>query len=301
VRARVAFAALAVFAAFAIVVWGLLPGAGTGSSPAASTQALANPSASAGASGQAGASASQPKTPALTHNMHLVFDASFRGSTLNSSVWDTCFPWADQSSGCTDFGNQKEIEWYLPSQVHVSGGVLKLTAKRELTSGLTKAGAPKVYDCRSGMVTTHPGFNFKYGYIQVVARIPNGSYLWPALWLDPSNFSWPPEIDMLEHWGPPKGSSGMFFHPVGGGLVAQQLPPKQYGAIIGWQTFALDWTPSKLTWYLNGTQIFSVLQRIPHQKMYFIANLAGFKPNPLSSHRSCSSGTLEIRSVKVWQ
>jgi beta-glucanase (GH16 family) len=297
VRARLVCAVLTVFAALAIVAWGLLPGAGAGSSPAPSTRAFANSPASASAS----ASASQSKTPDVTHNMHLVFNASFRGSTLDSSVWDTCFPWADQSAGCTDFGNQKEVEWYLPSQVHVSGGVLHLTAKGESTSGLAKTGAPKVYSCRSGMVTTHPGFNFEYGYIQVVARIPNDGYLWPALWLDPSNYSWPPEIDMLEHWGPPKDSSGMFFHPVGAGLVAQQLPPKEYGATVGWQTFAVDWTPSKLTWYLNGTEVFSVIQHIPHQKMYFIANLAGFKPTPHSSHRSCSSGTLEIRSVKVWQ
>jgi beta-glucanase (GH16 family) len=151
------------------------------------------------------------------------------------------------------------------------------------------------------MVTTHPSLNFKYGYIQVVARIPNAGHLWPALWLDPSNYHWPPEIDILEHWGPPKESSGMFFHPVSGGLVAQHMTLAQYKQTVGWQTFALDWTPSKLTWYLNGTEVFSVVQAIPHQKMFLIANLAGFNRSASSSHSSCSSATMEIKSVKVWQ
>jgi beta-glucanase (GH16 family) len=288
VRARLAFAALTVFAAAAIVVWGLLPGKVPGLRSAASARTPASSSASASPS------ASPSTAQNLTSNMHEVFDAKFRGSALNSSVWDTCYPWADQSAGCTNFGNaSKEFEWYLPSQVHVSGGVLSLTATRERTSGTTKEGSPKVYVCRSGMVTTHPSFNFKYGYVQVVAHISNGTGTWPALWLAASDYAWPPEIDMLEHWGSPRDSSGMFFHPVGAGQVVQALPPEHYRVTGGWQTFAVDWTPSKVTWYLGGKAVFSVTQHVPHQKMYFIANVAAF-------NKRCS-GTLEIRSVKVWQ
>ena len=284
-RARLAFAALTVFAAFAIVVWGLLPGkvSGLRSTASARTSASASPSASG-----------STKATAPTANMHLVFDAKFRGSALNSTVWDTCYPWADQSAGCTNFGNAgKEFEWYLPSQVQVSDGVLSLTARREPTSGLTKAGSPKVYACRSGMVTTHPSFNFKYGYIQVVAHVADGVGTWPALWLAASDYAWPPEIDMLEHWGSPRNSSGMFFHPVGAGQVVEPLPSQDYDVTTGWQEFAIDWTPSKVTWYMDGKAVFSVAQHIPHQKMYFIANVAAF-------NKRCS-GTLEIRSVKVWQ
>ena len=287
-RERLAFATLTVFAALAIVVWGLLPGKVIGDRSTASARTSAHSSASPSAS-------PSPSTPGLTSNMHLVFDAKFPGSALDGSVWDTCYPWADQSEGCTNFGNAtKEVEWYLPSQVQVSGGVLNLTATREATSGLTKAGSPKVYECRSGMVTTHPGFNFKYGYVQVVAHITNGADLWPALWLAASDLKWPPEIDILEHWGPPRDSSGMFFHPIGAGQVVQPLP---YDVTTGWQKLAIDWTASKITWYLNDRAIFSVTQHVPHQKMYFIANVAAYKTK---GYNACS-GTLEIRSVKVWQ
>ena len=284
-RARLAFAALTVVAAIAIVAWALLPGKlpGLGSTASARTSQSASPSASR-----------SPKASVLTSNMHEVFSAKFRGSALNSAVWDTCYPWADQTAGCTNFGNaSKEFEWYLPSQVQVSGGALDLTATRERTAGTTKTGSPKEYICRSGMVTTHPSFNFKYGYVQVVAHLSNGSGTWPALWLAASNYAWPPEIDILEHWGSPRDSSGMFFHPVGAGQVAEALPPQDYDLTSGWQTLAVDWTPSKVTWYIDGKAIFSVVQHIPHQKMYFIADVAAFS-------KRCS-GTLEIRSVKIWQ
>jgi beta-glucanase (GH16 family) len=291
VRGRLAFATLAVFAALAVVAWGLLSGAGPRSGNSTSSAGtLSGSSASASPSVSRSSNA-----PALTAGMHLVFDPSFRGSSLNTSVWDTCYPGAVQSVGCTNTGNSgKEIEWYLPSQVQVSGGVLDLTARRAVTSGFTKTGTPKTYDCRSGMVNTQPSFNFKYGYIQIVAHITNGTGLWPALWLAASNLKWPPEMDLLEHWGPPRDFSGMFFHPIGAGQVVQAVPEN---VTSGWQVFALDWTPSKLTWYLNGKTVFSITQDIPHQKMYFIANVAVFKKR---GGNSCS-GTLKIRSVKVWQ
>lgn len=293
-RARLTLAALAVVAAIAVVVWGFVPGASSVPSRSASTQTSASPT-SASPAAQPSASGSPV---ALTRNMHLVFDASFHGSKLNTSVWDTCYPYSSSQNGCTNFGNAtKELEWYTPSQVRVSGGVLNLTARRERTSGLTEKGRKKVYGCRSGMVTSYPGFNFKYGYIQVVAKIPAGAGLWPALWLAASNFQWPPEIDLLEHWGAPRNGSGMFFHPTGAYQVAYSLPASAE-ITSGWHTFAVDWTRSQVAWYLDGKIVFRVVQNIPRQRMYFIANVAAFSDK---KWRNACNGTLKVRSVKVWQ
>jgi beta-glucanase (GH16 family) len=301
VRARLTLAALAVVVAVGVVVWGFAPGVRSVPSRSASARTPANsisasPSASAGA--QTSASGASPSSSAdLTRNMHLVFDASFHGSKLNTSIWDTCYPYSPQY-GCTNFSNgKKEVEWYTPSQVRVSGGALNLTATRKRISGFSKGYIhSKVYDCRSGMVTSYPGFNFKYGYLEVVAHIPDGAGLWPALWLAASNFQWPPEIDLLEAWGPPLSGSGMFFHPIGGDQVVVH-PPTSADVTSGWHTFAVYWTASQVSWYLDGQLMFSVVQNIPHLKMYFIANVADYKAN----RRSECNGTLKIRSVKVWQ
>ena len=40
---------------------------------------------------------------------------------------------------------------------------------------------------------------FKYGTFEWEMKVPQGKYLWPALWLA-SDYSWPPEIDCMEGW-----------------------------------------------------------------------------------------------------
>ena len=107
---------------------------------------------------------------------------------------------ANYGGGCRNWGNPEEAEWYLPSQVKVSGGDVRLYARRKPTAGTTSTGAPEEYGCRSGMITSYPGFKFEYGFVQVVANIPHGRGLWPALWLAAANGQFPPEIDMVESW-----------------------------------------------------------------------------------------------------
>jgi beta-glucanase (GH16 family) len=146
------------------------------------------------------------------------------------------------------------------------------------------------------MVTSRPGFNFKFGYVEVQAHVPASPGLWSALWLAASNLTWPPEIDILESFGAPKNESAMFFHPVGAHYVGSRIPAS-YGATTGWHDFGMYWTSSEISWYYDGARMMTVTQRIPQQDMYILLNLATYS---LNSSRSCS-GTLEIRSVRVWQ
>lgn len=219
------------------------------------------------------------------------FTATFAGSRLNTSVWTTCYPWMDVPTGCRNFGNH-EVEWYLPSQVHVSGGLLHLVAQHIPTAGMTANGTSEQYSCRSGMVTTYRGFRFKYGYIQVVARIPAKKGLWTGLWLAAANLHWPPEIDIVESWH--GNYSAAYLHFTSGGYIKKPLPGKE---AIGWHTFALSWTKTKLTWLLDGKVVFTAHRKIPHQEMYFIADLAETR---LPLHGGCN-GSLLIRSIKVWK
>jgi beta-glucanase (GH16 family) len=224
----------------------------------------------------------------------LAFSSSFSGSKPNKSTWATCYPWAAQS-GCTNFGNDgQEKEWYMASQDKVKDGVLDLVAKREPTLGSNAKGAPKEYACRSGMVTTFPGFKFKYGYVQVTARIPFVKSLWPAFWLAASNEKWPPEIDLMEHWDA-QADARVYLHPMSG--IRQGGTVSTPNLSSGWHTFTLYWTKSRITWYYDGHQLLTTTTGVPQQSMYFIANLA---VTSASSSGSCT-GTLQIKSVKVWQ
>ena len=59
---------------------------------------------------------------------------------------------------------------------------------------------------RSARIRTAESFNFKYGRVEVKAQLPRGDWLWPAIWLLPTNNqygTWPAsgEIDIMESRG----------------------------------------------------------------------------------------------------
>jgi beta-glucanase (GH16 family) len=202
-------------------------------------------------------------------------------------------PWAASPSGCTNFGNADEREWYLPSQVHVGGGALALVAQHTPTSGYDKQGNQKTYSCRSGIVTTYPSVRFTYGFVQVTARLPFGTGLWPAIWLVPSNGQWPPEIDIIEHWGTDLMSRATLHTAQGTqqkGFVA--TPDADWG----WHTFTLYWTPSRISVYYDSQLALTATTGIPQQDMYLLLDLADNSDSP----GSCS-GTMYVKSVAIWQ
>jgi beta-glucanase (GH16 family) len=243
------------------------------------------------ASGSTASPASGP-----TAGRTLVFNASFGGSTLNTSTWQTCYPWAKSGAGCTNFGNSQEEEWYLPSQDVVSNGALHLVATATPTRGTTQSGAPKTYPYTSGMVTTHSSFNFTYGYVQVVAQVPGGVGTWPALWLLPTNGSWPPEIDIMENWGL---ATQMHCTVIWGSSSNKQqsvtVVNSTSNLTSGWHTYGLLWEPGSLTWYLDGQVVATYTgSQVPSQSMYFLANLAIDGP-------AVSGSSFNIQSVQIYQ
>jgi len=251
---------------------------GQGSSPTGLSAAVLSPSVSA------------PK--AIPKGWKLTFNASFAGTKLNTKIWSTCYYWASDG-GCTNNPNL-EYEWYLPSQATVSDGALHLVAQRTPTKGIASNGTPKTYSCRSGMVTTAPSFNFKYGVVQITAHIPYNTGLWPALWLASTNHQLPAEIDILEHWHT-DSFVDVFLHPLGADQIGGPVTtPKNLSA--GWHTFRLYWTKNLLIWYIDGVQVYSVTTDVPQLDMYLIANLADDRNGPTSC-----TGTMMIKSVQVWQ
>jgi beta-glucanase (GH16 family) len=276
--------------------------ASTSAKPKKTAKPSASPKASKTAKSSAAATHAPAASTALTvpAGWKLMFDPGFSGSTL-SSTWSTCYDWATPSVGCTN-NPSTEKEWYLPSQVQVGGGVLNLTANQETTQGRSSSGAAQTYACRSGMVSSKPGFNFTYGLISITAKIPYGPGLWPALWLAATNDQWPPELDIMEHWYSEQDYK-IYDHTVGTAYVGGPVPtPVNLSA--GFHTYSLLWTKDRVTWYLDGVEKFTTTDHVPQQSMYFIANVADRIPdgatNTSVAPGDCT-GTMQIQSVKVWQ
>jgi hypothetical protein len=132
------------------------------------------------------------------------------------------------------------------------------------------AGGEIINPVVSARLRTAESFAFKYCRVEVVARLPRGDWLWPAIWLLPKHQSYGPwpasgEIDIMESRGndpsyPPGGRDkfGSTLH-VGPFAGANMWPllHKEY-AFPGpgdlssdFHTYGLRWTPLGITTYFD--------------------------------------------------
>lgn len=238
----------------------------------------------------------------------LVFADAFDGNTLDAEKWTTCYWWARY--GCTNLAN-KEMQWYRPENVSVAHGMLVLEARESLT----RINGTR-YDYSSGMVTTgrtalenryDDRFSFKYGYVEVRARIPSGAGLWPAIWLLPSDHDSIPEIDIMEVLGHAPDVLEMHYHSrVNGAKQADGTNAVVGDLSTGWHDYAVEWSPQAIVWRLDGKEIWRYTDREriagTNQPMYLLINLAvgGDWPGPPDEKTRFPARFL-IDHVKIWQ
>jgi beta-glucanase (GH16 family) len=244
--------------------------------------------------------------PAHPGGWKLVFAPTQSGSRIDPAVWSTPYPW-----GHTNFGKTNvELEWYVPSQVEVSDGALHLVALRKNTPGLDRAGRPKIYQWRSGVVTTYRSFHFTYGYVQAQARIPAGAGYWSAIWLHAYTRDCSlPEIDLEESSGKnwyPNGDHRILAKAHFGSVAVLGNSPKTtvFHLPSGWNTFGLDWEPNFVAWYVDGHRVLVERHHVPTGPMYLIANLAidgNTKSGNAPNGTTPPTGSFDLRDIKVWQ
>lgn len=209
--------------------------------------------------------------------VEVLLDEHFEGGRLDPAVWNTCHWWDD--GGCTITTND-ELEWYLPGQVAVRDGALRLTAARRPVEGSDG----RRYAYRSGMVTTGPAtyqgrpkLAWTYGSVEARLRVPAGRGLWPALWLLPATSEARPEIDVLEVLGHDPATVTMHLHPEAPGArsPAAEHTLAEGSFADGWHTVRLDWDPGLLVWSVDGREVWRVTgDAVPDEPMYLVANLA---------------------------
>ena len=136
--------------------------------------------------------------PALAQQGKLVWSDEFDGPAgqPNAELWTYEF-----GDGCPQncgWGNN-EIQYYTNAtkNAHVENGMLIIEAHKEMMGGMQYTSA-KLNSKKSG--------NWKYGRIDVRARIPQGLGTCPAIWMLPTDWKyggWPEsgEIDIMEHVG----------------------------------------------------------------------------------------------------
>ncbi|KAJ3341918.1 hypothetical protein HDU93_003739 [Gonapodya sp. JEL0774] len=139
----------------------------------------------------------------------------------------------------------------------------------------------------SGKVQTQNIYNFQFGRIEVRAKVPTGAGTWPAIWLlGSTSDSWPyqGEIDIMEYVGNNRGNTMATVHTqTRYWMLGNQLTGNTWFDDTAWNVFALEWTTTKLDFYVNSNKYLTANQADfgtgqaawPFsQPFYFILNLA---------------------------
>ncbi|CAB4607374.1 unannotated protein [freshwater metagenome] len=159
--------------------------------------------------------------------------------------------------GLTGWGNH-ERQFYTAESLIVDNGLAICANREKEDSPLQAFYGPAEWT--SGKIHTADKVNFKYGYIEISAKMPVGVGTWPALWLLGQRISggspWPScgEIDLFEGNGAkPKtiqstlhaqGYSGE--HGITGYLQSPEILSEKFN------TYAIDWRENSIEWFFNG-------------------------------------------------
>ena len=129
-------------------------------------------------------------TPSTYPGYSLVWSDEFSGTSLDLSAWNQ-----ETGNGANGWGNN-ELEYYTDNikNTFVSNGNLIIEARKETNNS---------FNYTSGRMTTQNKKFFKFGRIDIRAKLPVGKGIWPALWMLGINIpsvGWPAcgEIDIME-------------------------------------------------------------------------------------------------------
>ncbi|WP_100628037.1 glycoside hydrolase family 16 protein [Algoriphagus formosus] len=156
------------------------------------------------------------------------------------------------------WGNN-ELQFYTEKDLknaRVEDGYLIIEARSD-------AGFPKGYS--SARLLTRGKATWKYGYIEVRAKLPKGVGTWPAIWMlaeENRHGGWPKngEIDIMEHVGYDPGVvhgtvHTEAFNHVKGTQKGNQIQVPDFDSEF--HVYAINWTEEKIDFLVDGVQYFT--------------------------------------------
>lgn len=211
----------------------------------------------------------------------LVWEDNFSGTSLDATSWTH-----QNGDGCDlslcGWGNN-ELEYYTnrPENLFFQDGKLIIEARKE-TFGTR--------NYTSSKILTSEKRKFKFGRVDIRAKLPIGKGIWPAFWMLPQDNKfggWPTsgEIDIMEvvahdivrthgtvHFGPGPGSTSV-----------NRSTTTPTGTLHDkFHVYSIEWEEDEIRWYLDGS-LFSTFKKtdVPagmiypfNEDFYFIFNLA---------------------------
>ncbi len=161
------------------------------------------------------------------------------------------------------FIRNNESQWYTRARLEnarVEDGVLVLECRKE---HFTPQGHAPVEYTSASLITQHRA-SWRYGRIEVRAKLPQGRGVWPAIWMLGANIDrvgWPAcgEIDIMEFVGhDPNHIHGTIHYEADGqhkwdtGKLETARPYDDF------HVYAIEWSPDRIDFFFDQTRYRSV-------------------------------------------
>jgi beta-glucanase (GH16 family) len=254
-----------------------------------------------------------------------VFSDDFDGTTVDPAKWTVFDRLSDQAN--------HEVNCVAPQNVSVSNGLLQILSKFEdrtcgdtlpsRVDSVTGLAEPRTMHYTSGEIqqATPP---FLYGTVEVRAKVPGGTGLWPCIWMlgfewqathpytaNTPEHDWPKggwsEIDIAEFMDGKRDDVNTTVHfNEAGGRHMESLP---FDATTRFMVYRLQWTPESLVWSVDAEdgKGFRVLrtvsgsEHVPNVPMFLVIHTAiggvgAGDPDPATFPQ-----TFEVDSVRITQ
>lgn len=208
-------------------------------------------------------------------------------------------------TGNPGWGNN-ERQWYTPAQARTDGaGNLVLTAQRT-AAGENLSCYYGTCSWKSAKLVTLGKVGFKYGRLEIRAKVAGGRGAWPAIWMLGANqptVGWPQcgEIDIAELKGDLPNTVWGTLH--GPGYLNRGSTASISGGFTGYHTYRIDWLANQIIWYIDGVKFHEMRstyidgnQWVFNSEQYLVLNLAmggNFVGNSISSSLTQTSMSID--------
>lgn len=201
----------------------------------------------------------------------LVFQDQFDGTSLDTTRWSVGYGWGKKTGWTQELIHE--------DYVNIADGKLLLTAKPKSET-----------EYWAGAVNTKNKFYQEFGFFEARFKAAKGQGVLTAWWGKPNTEQWPPEIDIAEIFGAvnPAGDSSigpwknsMNIHYKPNPDEKKQEDQTFYTLPDGklftddFHTFAVEWKPEELIWYIDGKEVKRTVKGAVHLRgaFYWILNM----------------------------
>jgi len=218
----------------------------------------------------------------------LTFSEEFEGDKLDTNTWLTNYYWGDKLLH-DRYSVESDLQAYTEKDnFEIRGSLLKIFTKPQKINGKvwSKDGfKTKELAYTSGLVNTGKSFRQKYGTFKAKVKLGNPAAK-SAFWMLSDKIT--PHIDVCRT---ANGKVQFSYFPAPEKKAVTKIGAKYANDFF---IYSLEWTPDKLVWKINDTEVFTQTSDVPGEPMYIV--LSGGLDKPVGGMTS-----MEIDWVRVYQ